>query len=1333
MKRHAKAASAGSTKGGGMGLGRTFRGADATRGASPDAKGSGAPAAGFLLAALTSLLLLAFAGVAQAAPETIAEFGEGAGRVSGPNGVAVDRSNGDFYVGDGSNFRIDKFDGDGTFLFAWGWGVRDGLGTAFQTCGPQATPPSSKCFKGLNSATGSGAINPSAVAVDQATGAVFVTDNNSKRRVSKFTSSGEFVFMVGKNVNKTKEAEGGATQAEKNICTAASGDTCGSGANGSGANEFGSSISTIAVSSTGIVWVGDQNRLISFNATTAAAGAQIALAGSSNTRSLALDSADNFYVVSATVAGVRKFEAGTANLLKTFDATGQPRTVALDEADNLYVGDTTSPYRFKVYDPAGEQIFQFGAGQVIGAPGASNTFGGNAIAVGDGAEKLYAASSKTGEAESVVQAFPLPKPGPLVVSQGVEDLLPSTATLTAKINPEGEETTYHFEYGTDESYGHSTSPETLTAEEFESEDVAVGIEGLIPNTTYHFRAVPTNHCNPSEPAEECTAPGPDQTFTTLPAVAIDPQWVTEVTAHTVELHAEMDPLGVEAEAWLEYGTGVGYGTTVPLANLGEGFGPVLREAFLSGLQAGTTYHYRFVARDTRDSNTYTVQGADQTFVTQLAALGFGLADSRAWEMVSPPDKHGARLVGGGPLQIQAAADGNGLAYSSRLSTEADPEGNRFPEASMNLAARGPGGSWRSKDITVPNDTVSPTSGDSNGGEYKLFSTDLSQALVEPRGFTPLSVEASERTPYLRQSTEPGVFRPLVTGKEPFANVPPGTEFGGEATIGKVLMVGASPDFRHFALSSGVPLAEGAPSGTTLYYWSDGQLEPLSVLPATEGGTMVNGAYVGSGIESSRSAVSEDGSRIFWSASGGLLTFATALYVRGTEAGESGRLDVVKSGGGTGAVRPIFQGASTDGTVVFFSDTQKLTEDASSKGADLYRCELPPGGIAAGCATLEDISIPIASGESAEVQGVTAGVAQDGESIYFVAMGVLDEAPNQLGDSAVSGEPNVYLWHQGEGVRFIATLSGEDKADWGKTGSSQFIGAALSATSTTSGRYLAFMSQRSLTGYDSRDTASGKTAQQVFRYDALTDRLVCVSCNPTGARPRGAVPPGGGSLVNPGALWEGLRTAATLPEATSNSPFGISLYRPRAILDNGRVFFNAIDSLVPADSNGQWDVYQYEPTGVGDCSASSGGSSISRSGEGCVSLLSSGTGESEAAFFDASETGDDAFFFTPAQLNETDTDHEVDIYDARVNGVPATLPKITECLGEACQPAAQSPNDATPASAAFKGQGNLHPRAHKRCPKGKRAVQRRGKSRCVSRKKKHERHHRRAHHGRRAHR
>lgn len=1291
------------------------------------------------------LVLVCFAGRAQAAPETIAEYGTDAGQVPDPKGAAVDPSSGDLYIADGAGGinggRVDKFDEHGNFLFAVGYGVADGVTKELQTCGPEATPPTKHCFAPNFYPLG---LFAQAVAVDNSAGPsqgdFYVSE---QYRVSKFTSSGQLIFMVGKNVNKMKVAEPSATQAEKDLCTAASpGAECGPGEYGTLANEFSGYSMPLAVDSAGVVWVGDNERLISFNSA-GVPGAEIALAGAGDTKSLALDSSDDFYVRSESVAGVRKLEAGTGTLLKTLDAGGEPRPVAVDEADNVYIGDAASPYyRFNVYNPAGEQTAEFGAGQVIGEPG-GGFFGTNAIAVDASAERLYAASSSGSEAESVVQAFPLPEPGPLPENEHVEDLLPTTATLAADLNPEGQETTYHFEYDTspygEGEPGHGTPvpvPDaTLTAEEFEPEAVKAELEELTPATTYHFRLCATNSAG-----EVC---GSDTPFTTPPAVVIEPEWASSVSAHSATLNAEMNPLGVEAEAWLEWGTGEGYGHLVPLANLGEGFAPVLRQATLTGLQASTTYHYRFAAKDERSTcpeEECIVHGADHAFTTQFGGLGLQLADDRAWEMVSPPDKHGARLVGGGEIDLQASADGDGLAYQSLLSTETDPEGNRLREPSMNLARRQADGSWRSKDITPPNEVVTQISL-GLGTEYKLFSADLSEAIVDPRSGTPLSPEASERTPYLRENSEPPVYTPLATGKEPYANVPSGTEFGGgqNSSHSAVDLVAASAGFRHFGLRSSVPLVEGAPSGgDTLYEWSAGQIQPVSVLPASEAGAITQSQLIGSGQASVRGAISEDGSRVFWTAAS-----PKHLYLRynatkppsaisggaepectESEKGCTVQIDVKEPGAtGAGAANPIFQGASADGTVVYFTDTQQLTEDASSRGADLYRCEIPSGAAASGCATLTDISVPTGTRESAEVQGLAAGISADGTRVYFVAKGLLDEAPNQLLDAAVSGQPNLYLWQQGQGVRFIATLADEDRTDWGQpsVSSSASFATALTASASPSGRYLGFMSQRSLTGYDNHDASSGEAAQEVFRYDAATEQLECVSCHPAGARPHSAVPSQAyGAFVDPSSLWAGRPVAAALPEAISATVPGVSLYRPRAVLNNGRLFFNAIDSLASSDSNGQWDVYQYEPTGVGDCSVSSGGASVSRSAEGCVSLISSGTGEEEAAFLDASESGDDAFFWTPAQLNETDTDHEVDIYDARVNGIPARLPKIAECLGEACQPAAQSPNDPTPASSAFNGAGNVP--AHKRCGKGRRLVRRKGHMRCVQKHRRHRHHH-----------
>jgi DNA-binding beta-propeller fold protein YncE len=811
--------------------------------------------------------------------------------------------------------------------------------------------------------------------------------------------------------------------------------------------------------------------------------------------------------------------------------------------------------------------------------------------------------------------------------------------------------------------------------------------------------------------------------------------VIDLDLHTATLRAQINPNTLQSTYHFEYGPedcALGACASTAEGTIAPGHEDIGVSREIAGLQPGTTYHYRVVATNSEG----TTEGPDKTFTTPLSGQGFGLADDRAWEMVSPPNKFGARIFQSDQGVMQAAADGNGVAYQSVTSIEPDPDGNRAIDSSTVLARRGAEG-WRSKDVTPPHTEARQIR---FGGDYKTFSPDLERALLEQPDDTLLSPEASEETPYLRENTEPPTYRPLVTGKEGFANVPEGTVFGGGngSASSPVLIAAADPSLTHPVLKSiKAPLVPDA-ALESLYQWNDGQLQPVSELPASEGGGVVLGT-AGAGPGSIRNAVSADGSRVFWGRGrydSGIGSKMSGLYVRDTASQESWRLDVARpDASGEGEVFPAFEGASADGTVVFFSTQQQLTADASApkEGTrDLYRCEVGEvegGGL--GCTSLIDLSAPLASsGERGEITGTVSGFSEDGSRAYFVARGVLDGIPNEFGESAVAGAHNLYLWEEGKGRRFIATLSNRDNADWGSRdeGSRQEVdrgaqAARLSAASSPSGRYLTFMSERNLTGYDNRDAGSEEPVEEAFRYDAIANRLTCVSCKPSGASPEGKDTGPDLSRADTQSNWTNRWVAAILPAAQESEPtVGLAFHQPRIALDNGRVFFNAIDSLVSADANGEWDVYQWEPTGVGDCTATSSGAAIARSAGGCVSLVSSGTGEEEATFLDASETGDDVFFLTPARLSVTDEDEELDVYDARVDGVPATLAVINECLGEACQPAPNPPNDPTPASAAFHGSGNV---PSERCPASKRKVIRAGSARCVAKKHKKKKHSRKA--------
>lgn len=803
--------------------------------------------------------------------------------------------------------------------------------------------------------------------------------------------------------------------------------------------------------------------------------------------------------------------------------------------------------------------------------------------------------------------------------------------------------------------------------------------------------------------------------------------VTSITSTSATLQALVNPNTLETSYWFEYGVEdcaepTASCTKVPSDAVAIGSGHLFVPVSVSvdGLDPGTKYFFRIVAENEAEDGL--VKAATRSFTTQIGNLGFNLTDDRVWEQVTPVGKSGGVMTNAGLLQ--AAADGNGIAFQARGSLVGRPDGNRALEPSATLAQRGSSG-WGVTDLVPPH---SEASGLGFGPEYKIFSTDLGQALLEPRDDTPLSPEFSERAPTLRTNSSPPSYRPLVTTKEGFANVPPGTIFGGEANGARnpVSVSAANGPLTHVVISSEEPLIDEPEEAEkrSIYLWSDGVLKPVSELPNGE----IVTAQPGSGVISVRHAVSEDGGRVFWAPGDPLASVLEwpALYLRDTVAEKTSRIDLpVEGASEEGEPHPAFMTANADGSVVFFTDSQQLTEDASPTGRDLYRCEIGNVEGSLGCVDLEDLSAPLAgSGESGEAEELAVGVSEDGKSIYFAAKGVLDPSPNMAGETAASGVRNLYLWREGIGVRFIASLSDNDSPDWGALAPNEVgHGSRSAAASSPSGRYLAFMSDRNLAGAETNDPATGEAVEQAFLYDSVADQLVCISCNPSGATDQGhkiieAATEGGVIFPDPQQLWSGKRVGVTLPEASEGEPTaGFSLYWPRTVLDNGRAYFNSISPLVTGDSNGTWDVYQYEPFDVGNCSPSAGNGGLATTETGCVALISSGTHSRPSLFMDSSTTGDDVFFASFARLSALDTDDVVDIYDARVDGVEAIVDKQTECVGEACQPRGLPPVDQIPNSSSFSGAGDIKHAPRKHCKKGQRKVKRSGKTRCVKAKKK----------------
>jgi hypothetical protein len=886
---------------------------------------------------------------------------------------------------------------------------------------------------------------------------------------------------------------------------------------------------------------------------------------------------------------------------------------------------------------------------------------------------------------------------PDVTTGSASNMSPTSATLNGTVNPdEAGEATCRFEWGTSKQFGELAACEPQAVSEGASPvPVHAALNGLQPDTTYYYRLQASNHngTNPGEPSqdEEFTTPGP----------GIRHAAVSDVASTSGTFDATIDPHGVPTSYYFQYGTSTAYGADVPAAPgeaIGSGQGAVeAAPHHVQGLLAGTVYHYRvIVVSEAKPGQFEVFDGADTTFTTQTAAAS-ELPDGRHWEMVTPPDKKGAEIE---PIEevgvVQAANDGNSISYIADGPTEAEPQGN---SGKMQvLSTRGPDG-WSTRDISLP---VDGATGDLGYVEYRRFSEDLSLGMVQPLGslLPTLSPEASEQTAFLR-SLDPGCggscYRPLVTGKPGYADVPPGTVLAPECGASTLVLrcgpeyLGATPDLSHAVLTAKAELVPGA-GEDALYEWTAGRLALVSLLP---NGKPALAPSLGLGGEQARRAISADGSRVVW-VGGQSRESVAGLYVRDLPSGKTVRLDAAEpgcsgcvSGGGQ------FQLASADGSKIFFTDRLRLTKDSGRSGSDLYECEIVAGVSGPEC-RLSDLT-PGHGEESAEVLGSVISASDDGSYVYFVADGVLagKAVPGSCGHFTEAKGCNLYAWHDGV-TKLVAVLSTEDASDWspGLNG--------LAADSSPDGRWLEFMAQESLTGYDNRDAISGHLDAEVFLYDASTGNLACASCDPSGARPIGAeygpLEPGSGGLVGgPRAVWRTHNWVAAnvvgwvqyAVAASANIP-------PRFLFDSGRLFFNSGDALVPQDVNGTEDVYEYEPPGVGGCSTAS--TTFSERSGGCVGLISAGTSAEESGFLGASATGGDVFFLTFSKLLPQDYDNTLDVYDAHectaaAPCYPASVPQPPPCTtADACR-AAPTPQPAVfgaPSSATFSGAGNVGP-------------------------------------------
>ncbi len=663
-----------------------------------------------------------------------------------------------------------------------------------------------------------------------------------------------------------------------------------------------------------------------------------------------------------------------------------------------------------------------------------------------------------------------------------------------------------------------------------------------------------------------------------------------------------------------------------------------------------------------------VRGLALTFVASLCALAGGLSlwsapalacpneelragssanlpDCRAYEMISPPAKNGyypnvaAEVPSSAWAQVSPA--GGAVVY---VANGAFPGSAANASLDFYLASRGQGG-WSTRALLPPQ--VFSYNHIVVAATFAAFSSDLSKGILLDATDSPALVSGEPETTVA--GTANLFLRDNAAGTYSLLNV---AAAGLDPLPYEPIFDGVSADFTTAIFNAKAALTPEAPGGgvDNLYESSGGALGLVSQVPPAgssscgpAGPACVPVPNAKFGIENADTgedkqgslvrAISSDGSRIFFTAEG-------KLYVR-EDGATTVQVDAPAPGGAGPGGGGVWATAADDGSKVFFYDEASagLTGDTvPGSGKNLYSYDPRTE-------TLADLT----PGPAAGVEGVVGEASEDGSYVYFVATGVFTSEKNSLGQEAQVGGENLYVSHDGA-ISFIDTVA-EPGGFLYRDEYHDYHGAARV---TPDGRHLAFFAEdRNF----SQTNAGSPLFAELFEYSADSGQVSHLC---------GCV----GSVFS--------------QEQWKVSPFeqenGVFQYN-RAISDDGsRVFFDSVEPLVPRDSNGRRDVYEYEQDGAGSCDVASG----------CLYLISSGTSDRDSTFVDASASGSEVFFTTSQPLAPSDTDAAYDLYDARVEGGLPSPPTPAPCLGDACQPAPRIVNDPTPASFTFSGAGNLSP-------------------------------------------
>ena len=738
----------------------------------------------------------------------------------------------------------------------------------------------------------------------------------------------------------------------------------------------------------------------------------------------------------------------------------------------------------------------------------------------------------------------------------------------------------------------------------------------------------------------------------LEAPEIKEEGAVEITATEAVLSAQLNPHGAATTYQFEYGSADcadGTCQKVPIPAGGGGSGAAFHRvsAAIAGLAPGTTYHFRLVASSHCNPSApeeCVAKGPDRTFVTypvgnegpcENAALRTGasarLPDCRAYELVTPSDTNGrvptAALFGEGrsaPPLLLATADGSNLLFGAEGGAIPGLGGGGFHDSYLSTRQNG---GWQTEfaGLDAAQAHEPTTVGISADHAYSLW------AVAGGKGSLSGGEGSSALATYIRLPD--GAVEPLGVGSMGVAPRAEGNLIS--AGTGKVVFSAqASAEQTKLeakATMNATSIYDRTPGGSTrVVSLLPGDLTP----PDGESATYLGAAPQAAGVVFRLGG--EGGS----------------LYERVDDT------ETVKVTDGPAS----FGGISTDGSRVVYV-----------KGGDIFSFEVGGSTSAVG------------SGGKSTLVNVSA----DGSHVYFVSPVVMAAGEvNGNGEEATVGAQNLYVWDTASqevhflGMVELADVEGEVSPtsppessfrieglglwaqDLDQSKPARYIGPADDPSrATADGTVFVFESRASLTAYENEGHP------EIYRYEAASGRLDCVSCSPVGAPPSSRA-----------------RLEAPYPQTlTSIPPVNASSIIENIVAGGNRIYFESGDALSFEDTDRTGDVYEWEAVGTAGCTAAGG----------CVQLISSGHSGTPNYLYGVGADGRDVFFWAGDMLTSQDQSDAPSIYDAREGGGFPEAAQVVPCAGDACQGALSTPPLlASPGTSTFSSPGR-RPRHHRK--------------------------------------